>query len=91
MNSFQEAIAAVATNLADIDPTDPMGLAVGNLDDQKAAAEAQEVDVSTYGNMQSHFDGAPVPSPTCCSCCSTCPAPPPWAPWCGKPTASGPC
>ncbi|GJC06749.1 Fe(2+) transporter permease subunit FeoB [Aeromonas hydrophila] len=58
VNSFQEAIAAVATNLADIDPTDPMGLAVGNLDDQKAAAEAQEVDVSTYGNMQSHFDGA---------------------------------
>ncbi|HDX8372047.1 TPA: ferrous iron transporter B, partial [Aeromonas dhakensis] len=58
VNSFQEAIAAVATNLADIDPTDPMGLAVGNLDDQQAAAEAQEVDISTYGNMQSHFDGA---------------------------------
>ncbi|MFQ2192815.1 Fe(2+) transporter permease subunit FeoB [Aeromonas jandaei] len=56
--SFQEAVDAVATNLAEINPTDPMGLAVGNLDDQKAAAEEQEVDVSTYGNMQTHFDGA---------------------------------
>ncbi|MGL6623720.1 Fe(2+) transporter permease subunit FeoB [Aeromonas jandaei] len=56
--SFHEAVDAVATNLAEINPTDPMGLAVGNLDDQKAAAEEQEVDVSTYGNMQSHFDGA---------------------------------
>ncbi|RQM78551.1 Fe(2+) transporter permease subunit FeoB [Aeromonas jandaei] len=56
--SFREAVDAVATNLAEINPTDPMGLAVGNLDDQKAAAEEQEVDVSTYGNMQTHFDGA---------------------------------
>jgi ferrous iron transport protein B len=56
--SFHEAVAAVTTNLAEINPTDPMGLAVGNLGDQQAAADAQEVDVSTYGNMQSHFDGA---------------------------------
>lgn len=56
--SFQEAIAAVVANLADIDPSDPMGIQVGELDDRQAAAEAQEVDVSTYGNMQSHFDGA---------------------------------
>ncbi|MFB2874818.1 Fe(2+) transporter permease subunit FeoB [Aeromonas jandaei] len=56
--SFHEAVDAVAANLAEINPTDPMGLAVGNLDDQKAAAEEQEVDVSTYGNMQTHFDGA---------------------------------
>ncbi|MFB2829367.1 Fe(2+) transporter permease subunit FeoB [Aeromonas jandaei] len=56
--SFHEAVDAVATNLAEINPTDPMGLAVGNLDDQKAAAEEQEVDISTYGNMQTHFDGA---------------------------------
>lgn len=56
--SFHEAIDAVAANLAEINPSDPMGLDVGNLDDQKAAAEAQEVDVSTYGNMQTHFDGA---------------------------------
>ncbi|WP_033135958.1 Fe(2+) transporter permease subunit FeoB [Aeromonas finlandensis] len=56
--SFHEAVDAVATNLAEINPTDPMGLAVGNLDDQQAAAAAQEVDVSTYGNMQAHFDGA---------------------------------
>lgn len=56
--SFHEAIEAVATNLAEINPSDPMGLAVGELDDQQAAADAQEVDVSTYGNMQTHFDGA---------------------------------
>ncbi|HEH9419463.1 iron transporter FeoB [Aeromonas sobria] len=56
--SFHEAIDAVATNLAEINPSDPMGLAVGELDDQQAAADAQEVDVSTYGNMQAHFDGA---------------------------------
>ncbi|PKQ76713.1 Fe(2+) transporter permease subunit FeoB [Aeromonas sobria] len=56
--SFHEAIDAVATNLAEINPSDPMGLAVGELDDQQAAADAQEVDVSTYGNMQTHFDGA---------------------------------
>ncbi|MFM4717921.1 Fe(2+) transporter permease subunit FeoB [Aeromonas bivalvium] len=58
MASFHEAIEAVAANLADIDPSDPMGIQVGELDDQQAAAQAQEVDVSTYGNMQSHFDGA---------------------------------
>ncbi|PKQ76322.1 ferrous iron transport protein B [Aeromonas sobria] len=56
--SFHEAIDAVAANLAEINPSDPMGLAVGELDDQQAAADAQEVDVSTYGNMQTHFDGA---------------------------------
>ncbi|WP_303845504.1 Fe(2+) transporter permease subunit FeoB [Aeromonas sobria] len=56
--SFHEAIDTVATNLAEINPSDPMGLAVGELDDQQAAADAQEVDVSTYGNMQTHFDGA---------------------------------
>ncbi|PJG57457.1 Fe(2+) transporter permease subunit FeoB [Aeromonas cavernicola] len=56
--SFQQAIDAVAANLAEINPSDPMGLTVGNLADQQAAAAAQEVDVSTYGNMQTHFDGA---------------------------------
>ena len=56
--SFHEAIDAVAANLAAIDPADPMGIQVGELDDRQAAAAAQEVDVSTYGNMQSHFDGA---------------------------------
>ncbi|HAT06513.1 MAG TPA: ferrous iron transport protein B, partial [Aeromonas salmonicida] len=56
--SFHEAIAAVAANLAEINPSDPMGISVGELDDRQAAAEAQEVDVSTYGNMQTHFDGA---------------------------------
>lgn len=56
--SFKEATDAVMANLAAIDPTDPIGLSVGNLDDQQAAAAEQEVDVSTYGNMLTHFNGA---------------------------------
>ena len=48
------------------------------------------MDTSTYGNMQTHFDGVAGPLPTCCSCCSTCPAPPPWGLWCERPVASGP-
>ena len=51
------ALATIPANLADIDPADPMGLKVGDLEDKQAAAEAQEVDTSTYGNMQTHFDG----------------------------------
>lgn len=58
LGSLQEALATIPANLADIDPTDPMGLKVGELEDQQAAAQAQEVDTSTYGNMQTHFDGA---------------------------------
>jgi ferrous iron transport protein B len=58
LGSLQEALATIPANLADIDPTDPMGIKVGDLEDKQAAAEAQEVDTSTYGNMQTHFDGA---------------------------------
>ncbi|MGY3943020.1 Fe(2+) transporter permease subunit FeoB [Aeromonas tecta] len=58
LDSLQEALATIPANLADIDPTDPMGIKVGDLEDKQAAAEAQEVDTSTYGNMQTHFDGA---------------------------------
>jgi len=57
LGSLQEALATIPANLADIDPTDPMGIKVGDLADRQAAAEAQEVDTSTYGNMQTHFDG----------------------------------
>lgn len=56
--SAKEALATIPANLAAIDPRDPMGIAVGEVEDQAAAAEAQAVDVSTYSNMQSHFDGA---------------------------------
>ena len=57
LGSLKEALATIPANLADIDPTDPMGIKVGDLADRQAAAEAQEVDTSTYGNMQTHFDG----------------------------------
>ncbi|MGL5030613.1 MAG: Fe(2+) transporter permease subunit FeoB [Aeromonas sp.] len=55
--SFHQAIEAVATNLADINPSDPIGMDIGEMKDMDTAAQEQEVDVSTYGNMQTHFDG----------------------------------
>ena len=55
--SLQEAWATIPANLAAINPWDPAGLELGNLEDQQAMAAAQEVDASTYANMQSHFDG----------------------------------
>ncbi|MFB0954405.1 MAG: nucleoside recognition domain-containing protein, partial [Aeromonadaceae bacterium] len=33
------------------------GLELGDLQDQAAMAEEQEVDLSTFANMQTHFDG----------------------------------
>lgn len=57
LGSLKAALATIPANLADIDPADPMGIKVGDLEDKQAAAEAQEVDTSTYGNMQTHFDG----------------------------------
>lgn len=36
---------------------DPMGLNIGDVSDQAAAAEAQEVGVGTYGAMAQRFDG----------------------------------
>ncbi|MHB1360814.1 MAG: Fe(2+) transporter permease subunit FeoB [Rhodocyclaceae bacterium] len=37
---------------------DPLGLGVGDLSDQEAAATAQEVSASTFGAMAARFDGA---------------------------------
>ena len=37
---------------------DPLGLKVGDLSDQKAAAEEQKVSTDTYGAMAARFDGA---------------------------------
>ncbi len=57
LDSFQEAVATIPANLAAINPWDPAGLELGNLQDQSAMAEAQQVDLSTFANMQNHFDG----------------------------------
>jgi ferrous iron transport protein B len=38
--------------------TDPLGIAVGDLSDQSAVAEEQEVSAGTFGAMAARFDGA---------------------------------
>ena len=56
-DSFFEAVPTIPENLAAINPWDPAGLELGDLQDQAAMAEEQEVDLSTFANMQTHFDG----------------------------------
>ena len=55
--SFIEALETIPANLEAINPWDPAGLELGDLKDKAVAAEEQKVDVSTFANMQSHFDG----------------------------------
>jgi ferrous iron transport protein B len=52
-----QAVSTIPANLAAINPWDPAGLKLGNLQDQHAMADEAKVDLSTFGNMQSHFDG----------------------------------
>ncbi|MFB0974644.1 MAG: ferrous iron transport protein B, partial [Tolumonas sp.] len=53
-----EAVETIPANLAGINVKDPVGLDIGDVKDQQAAAESQEVDISIYDNMQQHFAGA---------------------------------
>lgn len=55
-----EAFATIPANLADAFGkwADPLGLGVGDLSDQAAVAEAQEVSAGTFGAMATRFDGA---------------------------------
>ena len=57
MAAFDEAMASIPANLAAINPWDPAGLELGDLQDKQVAAEEQSVNVSTFANMQTHFDG----------------------------------
>jgi ferrous iron transport protein B len=54
------AFATIPANLADAlgTWTDPLGLDVGDVSDQAAVAEEQEVSTGTFGAMASRFDGA---------------------------------
>jgi ferrous iron transport protein B len=54
------ALATIPANLSDALGTwgDPLGIAVGDLSDTAAAAEAQEVSGGVFGAMASRFDGA---------------------------------
>ena len=55
-----EAFATIPANLVDALGTwaDPLGLDVGELSDQAAVAEEQEVSTGTFGAMAARFDGA---------------------------------
>ena len=56
-----EAVETIPANLAGINVKDPAGLDIGDITDQQAAAENQQVDISIYDNMQQHFAGAAGP------------------------------
>lgn len=53
--SFSEALATIPENLLGISYTDPMALNVGDVKDEKVAAEEQGVDTSTFTALQTGF------------------------------------
>ncbi|MCG6863748.1 MAG: Fe(2+) transporter permease subunit FeoB, partial [Chromatiaceae bacterium] len=60
IGGIAEALVTIPSNLADALGTwaDPLGLGIGDVSDQAAAAEAQEVTTGTFGAMAARFDGA---------------------------------
>ncbi|WP_261815675.1 Fe(2+) transporter permease subunit FeoB [Vibrio gallicus] len=58
MGSLQEAVMSIPENLAGINPTDPLNLQVGDVNDAGAAAQEQDVDVSVFANLRSKFGSA---------------------------------
>lgn len=54
---WQEAAGSIPFNLGEISPDDPLGVDVGEISTLELAAEAQEVELSTYRAMQLAFDG----------------------------------
>ncbi len=59
-NSLSEALATIPSNLADAFGhwADPLGLNIGDVSDQDAVAEEQEVSAGTFGAMAARFDGS---------------------------------
>ncbi|EIJ33574.1 Fe(2+) transporter permease subunit FeoB [Thiothrix nivea] len=57
--SLGEAVTTIPANLGDAlgTWTDPLGLNVGDVSDQAAVAEEQEVSTGTFGAMAARFDG----------------------------------
>jgi ferrous iron transport protein B len=57
--ALQEAAATVPENLSAISDLllDPLGLDVGEIEDQQAVAETQEINSGIFGAMASRFDG----------------------------------
>ncbi|MCP3671024.1 MAG: Fe(2+) transporter permease subunit FeoB [Gammaproteobacteria bacterium] len=57
--SIQEAFATIPENLSGVTDMilDPLGLDLGDISDQQAAANAQEINSGIFGAMASRFDG----------------------------------
>ncbi|MDC0611721.1 Fe(2+) transporter permease subunit FeoB [Vibrio sp.] len=55
LGSLEEAVMSIPENLAALSFTDPLGLEVGDVQDQSVAAEEQGVDSTIFGNIQSNF------------------------------------
>ena len=55
-----DAVATIPANLADAFSSagDPLGINIGDLSDQQAAAAEQQVEIATFGAMERRFDGA---------------------------------
>ena len=60
VDAVNGAFATIPANLADAlgSWTDPLGIQVGDVSDQAAVAEEQEVSTGTFGAMAARFDGA---------------------------------
>ncbi|MGB0128850.1 MAG: Fe(2+) transporter permease subunit FeoB [Rhodocyclaceae bacterium] len=58
--ALTEALATIPANLAEAlgKWADPLGVSVGDVSDQAAVAEKQEVSTGTFGAMAARFDGA---------------------------------
>lgn len=52
---LNEALSTIPENLAGISLSDPIGMNVGDVADQKVAAEQQGVDLTLYSNIQKAF------------------------------------
>ncbi len=56
MASLEEAVMSIPDNLMGLSFSDPLGIEVGDLTDNAAVAEEQEVDSTIFGNLNSHFE-----------------------------------
>ncbi|MCF7360982.1 ferrous iron transporter B [Vibrio diazotrophicus] len=54
--SLEEAVMSIPENLMGLSFSDPLGIEIGDLSDNEAVAQEQEVDSSIFGNLNSHFE-----------------------------------
>lgn len=59
LNSLQDAVMSISTNLTDVanNLDDPLGIKMGDLSDTEGVAQAQEIASSTIGVIQQKFHG----------------------------------